>query len=52
MIERDQIVGWLISVPGSSNTVLEVVVPYSRMSLIQLLSKVPSLLSISILSLN
>ncbi|XP_047341238.1 uncharacterized protein LOC124944935 [Impatiens glandulifera] len=37
-----QIVGWLLSVPGASNTVLEVVVPYSRMSLIQLLGKVPS----------
>lgn len=34
-----QIIGWLLSVPGSSNTVLETVVPYSRMSMIQLLSK-------------
>ncbi|GAB2226617.1 hypothetical protein Droror1_Dr00022430 [Drosera rotundifolia] len=34
--------GWLTSVPGASNTVLEAVVPYSRMSLIQLIGKVPS----------
>ena len=39
-IERDQVVGWLLSVPGASNTVLEAVVPYSRMSMIQLLGKV------------
>jgi hypothetical protein len=32
----------LLSVPGASNTVLEAVVPYSRMSLIQLLTKVLS----------
>lgn len=37
-----QAVGWLMSVPGASNTVLEVVVPYSRMSTIQLLGKVPT----------
>ncbi|KAL4611825.1 hypothetical protein ACB092_08G153800 [Castanea dentata] len=37
-----QIIGWLLSVPGASNTVLETVVPYSRMSMIQLLSKIPS----------
>ncbi|EPS69644.1 hypothetical protein M569_05118, partial [Genlisea aurea] len=37
-----QAVGWLMSVPGASNTVLETVVPYSRMSMIQLLGKVPS----------
>ncbi|KAK1374612.1 Nucleotidylyl transferase superfamily protein [Heracleum sosnowskyi] len=36
-----QAVGWLMSVPGASNTVLEVTVPYSRMSMIQLLGKVP-----------
>ena len=34
-----QIIGWLLSVPGASNTVLETLVPYSRMSMIQLLSK-------------
>ncbi|KAK7343426.1 hypothetical protein VNO77_12161 [Canavalia gladiata] len=37
-----QVVGWLLSVPGASNTVLEVVVPYSKMSMIQLLGKIPS----------
>nr|ACU22753.1 unknown [Glycine max] len=37
-----QVVGSLLSVPGASNTVLEVVVPYSKMSLIQLLGKIPS----------
>ncbi|KAI4313883.1 hypothetical protein L6164_026829 [Bauhinia variegata] len=37
-----QVVGSLLSVPGASNTVLEVVVPYSRMSMIQLLGKIPS----------
>jgi len=37
-----QIIGWLLSVPGASNTVLETLVPYSRMSMIQLLSKIPS----------
>ncbi|KAI3502585.1 hypothetical protein L1887_30744 [Cichorium endivia] len=36
-----QALGWLASVPGASNTVLEVIVPYSRMSMIQLLGKVP-----------
>lgn len=36
-----QILGLLLSVPGASNTVLEAVVPYSRMSLIQLLAKIP-----------
>ncbi|GMI74900.1 hypothetical protein like AT2G01220 [Hibiscus trionum] len=34
--------GLLMSVPGASNTVLEAVVPYSRMSMIQLLAKIPS----------
>lgn len=34
--------GWLISVPGASNTVLEALVPYSRMSMIQLLGKIPT----------
>ncbi|GLT43508.1 hypothetical protein SLA2020_174500 [Shorea laevis] len=33
---------WLISVPGASNTVLEAVVPYSTMSTIQLLGKIPA----------
>lgn len=37
-----QVVGSLLSVPGASSTVLEVVVPYSKMSLIQLLGKIPS----------
>ncbi|KAE9589411.1 putative rossmann-like alpha/beta/alpha sandwich protein [Lupinus albus] len=37
-----QIVGWLISVPGASNTVLETLIPYSRMSMIHLLSKIPT----------
>ncbi|XP_074274901.1 uncharacterized protein LOC141598962 isoform X2 [Silene latifolia] len=35
-------VGWLTSVPGASNTVLEALVPYSRMSMIQLLGKIPA----------
>lgn len=34
--------GWLTSVPGASNTVLEAVVPYSQMSMIQLLGKIPA----------
>lgn len=37
-----QVLGWLISVPGASNTVLEVVVPYSKMSMIHLLHKIPA----------
>ncbi|XP_075507069.1 uncharacterized protein LOC142543600 isoform X1 [Primulina tabacum] len=37
-----QALGWLVSVPGATNTVLEAVVPYSRMSMIQLLGKVPA----------
>lgn len=37
-----QALGWLMSTPGASNTVLEAVVPYSRMSLVQLLGKVPN----------
>ncbi|XP_042982472.1 uncharacterized protein LOC122311821 isoform X2 [Carya illinoinensis] len=36
------VIGWLLSVPGASNTVLETVVPYSRMSMIQLLGKIPA----------
>ncbi|XP_061356525.1 uncharacterized protein LOC133300955 isoform X1 [Gastrolobium bilobum] len=36
-----QVLGLLLSVPGASNTVLEAVVPYSRMSMIQLLGKIP-----------
>ncbi|XP_061992261.1 uncharacterized protein LOC133710254 isoform X1 [Rosa rugosa] len=36
-----QAVAWLLSVPGASSTVLETVVPYSRMSMIQLLGKIP-----------
>ncbi|KAJ6813173.1 uncharacterized protein M6B38_389045 [Iris pallida] len=37
-----QALAWLMSVPGASNTVLEVVVPYSRTSMSQLLGKVPA----------
>ncbi|XP_016652068.1 PREDICTED: uncharacterized protein LOC103341523 [Prunus mume] len=37
-----QAVAWLLSVPGASSTVLEAVVPYSRMSMIQLLGKIPN----------
>ncbi|XP_065881201.1 uncharacterized protein [Euphorbia lathyris] len=37
-----QALGWLVSVPGATNTVLEAVVPYSRMSMIQLLGKIPT----------
>ncbi|KAL8161309.1 hypothetical protein V2J09_012798 [Rumex salicifolius] len=36
-----QVIGWLTSMPGASNTLIEAVVPYSRMSMIQLLGKVP-----------
>ncbi|KAH0451044.1 hypothetical protein IEQ34_021736 [Dendrobium chrysotoxum] len=36
-----QALGWLMSVPGASNTILEVLVPYSRTSMIQLLGKIP-----------
>ncbi|CAM0882209.1 unnamed protein product [Alopecurus aequalis] len=36
-----QALGWLLSVPGASGSVLEVVVPYSRTSMIQLLGKLP-----------
>ncbi|XP_021749367.1 uncharacterized protein LOC110715091 isoform X1 [Chenopodium quinoa] len=35
-------VGWLTSIPGASNTLLEAVIPYSRMSMIQLLGKIPA----------
>ncbi|KAH7658418.1 Nucleotidylyl transferase protein [Dioscorea alata] len=37
-----QALGWLLSVPGASSTVLEVVVPYSRTSMAQLLGKMPA----------
>ncbi|XP_058087805.1 uncharacterized protein LOC131234843 isoform X2 [Magnolia sinica] len=37
-----QAVGWLLSAPGASNTVLEAVVPYSKISLSQLLGKIPT----------
>ncbi|CAL8995028.1 unnamed protein product [Prunus brigantina] len=37
-----QAVAWLLSIPGASSTVLEAVVPYSRMSMIQLLGKIPN----------
>ncbi|KAE8648616.1 uncharacterized protein LOC101217608 isoform X1 [Cucumis sativus] len=37
-----QAIGWLLSVPGASGTVLEALVPYSRNSMVQLLGKVPS----------
>lgn len=33
--------GWLLSVPQASRTVLEATVPYSRASMVQLLGKVP-----------
>ncbi|KAL6839881.1 hypothetical protein ACP4OV_029691 [Aristida adscensionis] len=36
-----QALGWLLSVPGASGSVLEVVVPYSRASMAQLLGKMP-----------
>ncbi|PAN29057.1 hypothetical protein PAHAL_5G197600 [Panicum hallii] len=36
-----QALGWLLSVPGASSTVLEVVVPYTRASMAQLLGKMP-----------
>ncbi|PNT72618.1 uncharacterized protein LOC100822853 isoform X2 [Brachypodium distachyon] len=36
-----QALGWLLSVPGASGSVLEVVVPYSRSSMAQLLGKMP-----------
>nr|XP_018680253.1 PREDICTED: uncharacterized protein LOC103981708 [Musa acuminata subsp. malaccensis] len=35
-----QALGWLMSLPGASNTILEVVVPYSKNSMTQLLGKV------------
>jgi hypothetical protein len=35
-----QALGWLLSVPRASGTVLEVTVPYSRASMVQLLGKV------------
>lgn len=35
-----QALGWLLSVPGASNTVLEALVPYSKTSMSQLLGKV------------
>uniref|UniRef100_A0A1D1XTI2 Putative nicotinate-nucleotide adenylyltransferase n=1 Tax=Anthurium amnicola TaxID=1678845 RepID=A0A1D1XTI2_9ARAE len=37
-----QALGWLLSVPGASNTVLEALVPYSRASMSQLLGKIPA----------
>ncbi|KAJ0962668.1 hypothetical protein J5N97_027790 [Dioscorea zingiberensis] len=37
-----QALGWLLSVPGASSTVLEVVVPYSKISMAQLLGKMPA----------
>ncbi|KAL4180999.1 hypothetical protein AMTRI_Chr12g235150 [Amborella trichopoda] len=37
-----QALGWLLSLPGASNTVLEALVPYSRLSMTQLLGKVPA----------
>ncbi|XP_020584982.1 uncharacterized protein LOC110027773 isoform X2 [Phalaenopsis equestris] len=36
-----QALGWLMSVPGASNTILEVLIPYSKASMIQLLGKIP-----------
>ncbi|KAL9830316.1 putative Cytidyltransferase-like domain, rossmann-like alpha/beta/alpha sandwich [Arabidopsis thaliana] len=37
-----QSLGWLMSVPGASNTLLEAVVPYSMISMVQLLGRVPN----------
>nr|CAD1823498.1 unnamed protein product [Ananas comosus var. bracteatus] len=37
-----QALGWLMSVPGASNTILEVAVPYSKISMAQFLSKIPT----------
>ncbi|KAJ8642912.1 hypothetical protein MRB53_004660 [Persea americana] len=37
-----QALGWLMSVPGASNSILEAVVPYSRISMSQLLGKIPT----------
>ncbi|XP_064959888.1 uncharacterized protein LOC103981708 isoform X2 [Musa acuminata AAA Group] len=37
-----QALGWLMSLPGASNTILEVVVPYSKNSMTQLLGKIPA----------
>ncbi|KAH9746690.1 CTP transf like domain-containing protein [Citrus sinensis] len=37
-----QALGMLMSIPGATNTVLEAVVPYSRMSMIQLLGQIPN----------
>ncbi|KAF3326633.1 Cytidylyltransferase-like protein [Carex littledalei] len=37
-----QALGWLMSVPGASNTILEAVVPYSRHSMGHLLGKIPT----------
>lgn len=42
-----QALGWLFSVPGASNTILEVMIPYSRMSSIQLLGKVLKICNLS-----
>ncbi|KAK1298627.1 hypothetical protein QJS10_CPB14g00425 [Acorus calamus] len=35
-----QALGWLLSIPGASNTVLETLVPYSRTSMSLLLGKI------------
>lgn len=37
-----QAVGWLLSVPGASETILEVSLPYSSISMMQLLGKTPT----------
>ncbi|KAG0592336.1 hypothetical protein KC19_1G243500 [Ceratodon purpureus] len=37
-----QALGWLLSVPRASSTVLEATIPYSRASMVQLLGKVPT----------
>lgn len=36
-----QALGWLLSVPRASSTLLEATIPYSRASMVQLLGKVP-----------
>lgn len=36
-----QALGWILSVPGASETILEASIPYSRISMMQLLGKTP-----------
>lgn len=39
-VSAEQALGWLMSVPRASGTILEATVPYSRASMVQLLGKV------------